>query len=80
MWALEKNKSTKGIFIYRRSIADFNLGYWGTMVLGVLFLGMGVYTLYGSAETMPESGVAFSRVLLQMYTSQLGIWSLQLWL
>jgi Mn2+/Fe2+ NRAMP family transporter len=75
IWALEKKKSTKGIFEYRRSIADFNLGYWGTMILGILFLGMGVYTLFGTGVVLPESGVAFSSVLLQMYTSQLGIWA-----
>ncbi|MCH2215597.1 MAG: divalent metal cation transporter, partial [Flavobacteriales bacterium] len=54
---------------------DFNFGYWGTMVMGILFLGMGAMILHGSGEEIPSSGVAFSNMLIGMYTSQLGQWA-----
>lgn len=75
LWTLEKQQHTGSALALKKSLADFNLGYWGTMVLGVLFLGMGVATLYGTGTTLPEGGAAFSAVLLHMYTTQLGTWA-----
>ncbi len=75
IWTLEKQSVSKGQITYRQSMTDFNLGYWGTMVLAMLFLGMGVFSLYGSGVHLPDAGVGFSKILLGMYTSQLGVWS-----
>lgn len=75
IWALEKRKESPGQYDYRRAMSDFNVGYWGTAVLGAIFLGMGVCTLYGTGTVLPPSGVGFSRVLMGMYTSQLGQWA-----
>jgi len=74
LWVL-KNKEVTGNINMEDTMRDFNFGYWGTMVMGVLFLGMGAMILHGSDQEIPASGVAFSNMLIGMYTSQLGQWA-----
>jgi Mn2+/Fe2+ NRAMP family transporter len=73
LWALEKSKDTA--FNLRRARIDFEFGYWGTMVMGFLFLGLGAVLIYGSQTEMPVSGVAFASVLIDIYSHQLGDWA-----
>lgn len=75
IWALEKRGDTDQSFDGRRGRIDFHTGYWGTMVLGILFLGLGVLFYHRSGLHVPEGGVDFSRSLLQVYTTQLGGWA-----
>ncbi|MEM9050836.1 MAG: divalent metal cation transporter [Bacteroidota bacterium] len=74
LWVLKKRELT-GHIDSTESKRDFNFGYWGTMIMGLLFLGMGAMILHGSGEEIPSSGVAFSNMLIGMYTSQLGQWA-----
>jgi len=75
LWAVEKQKNDGNSFSRRDGMVDFEVGYWGTMVLGLLFLGLGTLFFYGSDASLPESGVGFSQALLQMYTAELGPWA-----
>jgi len=75
LWALEKKAELGGNLSKAESLRDFNFGYWGTMVMGILFLGMGALILYGSNLEIPSSGVAFANMLIGMYTTQLGQWA-----
>ncbi|MCZ4407683.1 divalent metal cation transporter [Cryomorphaceae bacterium 1068] len=75
LWALEKKAELGGNLTKAESLRDFNFGYWGTMIMGVLFLGMGALILYGSHQEIPSSGVAFANMLIGMYTTQLGQWA-----
>jgi Mn2+/Fe2+ NRAMP family transporter len=75
LWALEKKEELGGNLSREESLRDFNFGYWGTMVMGILFLGMGALILYGSQQEIPSSGVAFANMLIGMYTTQLGQWA-----
>lgn len=75
LWALEKKAELGGNLSKAESLRDFNFGYWGTMVMGILFLGMGALILYGSNQEIPSSGVAFANMLIGMYTTQLGQWA-----
>jgi Mn2+/Fe2+ NRAMP family transporter len=75
LWALEKKAELGGNLTKAESLRDFNFGYWGTMIMGVLFLGMGALTLYGTNQEIPSSGVAFANMLIGMYTTQLGQWA-----
>jgi len=75
LWALEKKEQLGGKLTRAESLRDFNFGYWGTMVMGILFLGMGALILYGSDSEIPSSGVAFANMLIGMYTTQLGQWA-----
>jgi Mn2+/Fe2+ NRAMP family transporter len=75
LWALEKKEELGGNLTRAESLRDFNFGYWGTMIMGVLFLGMGALILYGSNQEIPSSGVDFANMLIGMYTTQLGQWA-----
>jgi Mn2+/Fe2+ NRAMP family transporter len=75
LWVLEKKEQLGGNLSKYDSLRDFNFGYWGTMIMGVLFLGMGALILYGSHSEIPSSGVAFANMLIGMYTTQLGSWA-----
>ena len=73
LWTLEKNKTSKRDI--KTSLFDFNLGYVGTIVLGMGFLSLGALVMYGSGETFSSKGGVFASQLIQMYTSSLGDWA-----
>ena len=54
---------------------DFNLGYFGTAILGICFIGVGYFTIYNSSEILSESSAIFSDQLIRLYTDNLGDWS-----
>ena len=74
IWALEKKKTLKD-YTLKNSMYDFNVGYIGTAILGVCFICLGYFVMYGSGETFSDSAGAFSNQLIEMYTSSLGEWS-----
>jgi Mn2+/Fe2+ NRAMP family transporter len=75
IWVLEKRKAKGAFFSATVNSLDFNLGYWGTMLLGLLFLGMGRYFFFNSGINLPSSGLGFSKALLEMYAVKLGPWA-----
>lgn len=74
LWALEKKKTLPE---YETAIAlkDFNIGYIGTIILGVCFLGLGAFVMYGSGETFGTGASAFASKLISMYTTNMGSWA-----
>ena len=74
IWALEKKKTLKN-YSLKNSMFDFNVGYIGTAILGICFICLGYFVMYGSGETFSDSAGAFSNQLIEMYTSSLGNWS-----
>ncbi len=75
IWAIEKKSNSENHYNFKRAMRDFEIGYWGTMVMGMLFLGMGALLLFNSGIQIPDNGVSFSQILLSLYTSQLGTWA-----
>ena len=73
LWTVEKSKEQQNSI--KNSIFDFNLGYFGTAVLGICFIGIGYFTIYNSTETLSNSASIFSNQLINLYTSSLGDWS-----
>ena len=72
LWAEEKQKELGGKFDTRQSIFDFNVGYAGTIITGILFMSLGALIMYGSGQTLAGKAGAFARQLIEMYTSRLG--------
>lgn len=70
IWMIEKNKN-KSIRL-REGLFDFNLGYFITFFLGVCFMGLGTYVMYGSAISFSNTGGVFAKQLIELYTSTLG--------
>ena len=74
LWSLEKQKSNKD-FNYKSSLFDFNVGYIGTIILGIAFMSLGYLVMFGGENSFSASASSFSNQLIEMYTSSLGNWS-----
>lgn len=74
LWVVEKQKASK-FFNSETIILDFNIGYIGTVILGMGFLLLGGLVMYGSGASFSDNGGIFSLQLIEMYTQSLGIWS-----
>ncbi len=73
LWTLEKGKSQTNDV--KTSLFDFNIGYFGTIVLGIGFVTLGALVMYGTGETFSSKGGVFAGQLINMYTSSLGSWA-----
>lgn len=74
LWAIQKKKELK-VFSPKTVLMDFNIGYMGTIVLGIGFLMLGGLVMLGTGKTFSNNGSEFSIQLIQMYTQNLGDWS-----
>ncbi|WP_179351587.1 NRAMP family divalent metal transporter [Winogradskyella vidalii] len=74
IWAVEKRKE-RDSFTPKVALLDFNIGYIGAMLLGIGFLCLGYFVMYGSEATFSTQATLFAGQLIDMYTSNLGQWS-----
>ena len=70
LWMVEKNKA-KNISL-KEGLFDFNVGYFVTFFLGVCFMGLGTYVMFGTGTSFSNSGSVFAKQLIDLYTSALG--------
>ncbi|MDF3125013.1 divalent metal cation transporter [Rheinheimera sp. 1928-s] len=54
---------------------DFNLGYWSTTALALVFLSLGALVQYGSDQKVELAGAAYTSQFVAMYASTIGDWS-----
>ena len=71
IWTLEKTKKEKE-FEVKDALFDFNTGYITTIILGISFLCLGAFVMFGSGETFSNSGGEFAKQLINLYTSSIG--------
>lgn len=74
LWAIQKKKQEQN-FNSKTAALDFNIGYLGTIVLGIGFLMLGGLVMHGSGKSFSANGGEFSIQLIEMYTQNLGEWS-----
>ncbi|WP_425077344.1 Nramp family divalent metal transporter [Psychroserpens sp. S379A] len=74
LWAIEKKK-TSGEFSPKSALFDFNVGYIGTIILGIAFVALGALVMFQSGTTFNNSAGKFANQLLDMYTQSLGNWA-----
>lgn len=72
IWSVEKSKNTLTKIKPKDAIFDFNVGYIGTLILGVCFVLLGTLVMYKSGETFSNKGVIFAEQLINLYTKNLG--------
>ena len=72
IWSVEKNKSTLSRTTSKEALFDFNVGYIGTLFLGVCFVLLGALVMYKSGETFSDKGTVFASQLINLYTKNLG--------
>lgn len=75
LWTLEKNKNIGRQASLKESIFDFHLGYWGTMILALLFVGLGNLVLFGTGRELSSNGATFAGQLISIYTNSIGSWA-----
>ncbi|WP_299683869.1 divalent metal cation transporter [uncultured Dokdonia sp.] len=73
LWTVEKGKSQKNDV--KTSLFDFNVGYLGTVVLGICFVTLGALVMFGSGDIFSDKGGVFAGQLISMYTTSLGDWA-----
>lgn len=59
----------------RRTLFDFNAGFWGTAILAVFFIVLGANVLYGSGMELDARAAVFAAQFMDMYSSLIGSWS-----
>lgn len=74
LWSIEKIKDNKN-YSTKSALFDFNIGYIGTIALGIGFVLLGTLVMFNSNETFSNSAGIFSGQLINMYTSSLGSWA-----
>ena len=75
LWALERTKQTHYQPTVKEALIDFHLGYIGTTLMALFFVGLGAFVMFGSGETFSNNGVIFSSQLISLYTKTIGEWS-----
>lgn len=75
IWTIEKDKTTHLKTKPNQAIFDFNIGYLGTLFLGVCFVMLGALVMYNSGETFSNKGGVFAGQLISLYTNNLGEYS-----
>ena len=76
LWALEREKQTKYIPNYKEFLFDFHVGYIGSAIMALFFLGLGALVLYGSGIEFSTSSIKFSEQLVSVYAHTFGSWSI----
>lgn len=72
LWSVEKDKTTFEKIKPKQAIFDFNVGYIGTLFLGVCFVILGAMVMYKSGQTFSSKGTVFASQLITLYTKNLG--------
>lgn len=75
LWIGERAAQTKYKPTLKESLIDFHIGYIGTALLALAFLALGALVLYGTSGNFPETGIAFSNLLISIYTKTYGEWT-----
>jgi len=74
IWCVEKVKATNYHPRLSESLFDFNLGYVFTLLLALMFLTIGAFTVYGTGLVLDGNATQFSNKLLNVFVSNLGDW------
>jgi len=72
IWVLEKKNDLKNKLSLKEGLFDFNVGYLTTVFLGLCFVGLGAYVMFGSGEKFSDQGGVFATQLINLYTTNLG--------
>ena len=75
LWTLEREKQTSHRSSMKESLLDFNIGYIGSAMLALVFLGLGALVMFGSGVNFSSAGAAFAQQLIDLYTQTLGDWA-----
>jgi Mn2+/Fe2+ NRAMP family transporter len=75
IWTQEKSASTGKQTTARDALWDFNIGYFASSAIAILFFMLGVFIMFGSGLEFSNSSIAFSGQLIDLYAQTLGVWT-----
>lgn len=75
IWSTQRIEQTKHHPNIKECLFDFHFGYWGTLFMALLFLGLGALVMFGTAETFSDSAVKFTAQVIALFTNTIGPWS-----
>ena len=75
LWTIEKQKTDTETPNPKTAVLDFNIGYLGTILLGVSFVALGALIIHPTGNSFSNSAGTFSIQLIEMYTQSLGNWA-----
>jgi Mn2+/Fe2+ NRAMP family transporter len=75
LWTTEKQKNSNEKQSPKTALLDFNIGYLGTIILGISFIALGALIMYPTGQSFSNSTGMFSVQLIEMYTQSLGNWA-----
>ena len=70
-----KEKQAQQSVTKSQGLFDFNVGYWLTAGLALVFFSLGALVQYGQSSNIELGGVAFAKQLIDMYASTIGEWA-----
>jgi len=59
----------------QNATTDFNIGYFFSFILAIIFLWLGALLMFGQGDGFANSAAAFAGQLVGMYSQALGDWS-----
>jgi Mn2+/Fe2+ NRAMP family transporter len=74
-WTIAKRDETSYAPNLHESLFDFNVGYFGTAILSIVFLSLGALVMYGTGEEFSADGTVFAGQFINLFTSNLGQWA-----
>lgn len=75
IWTVERIKESNYKPTLKETLWEFNLGYWASAALAIMFLTMGALMVYGTGERVPNKPADFSAFVIHIYTKTVGNWS-----
>ncbi|KQC29979.1 NRAMP family divalent metal transporter [Flagellimonas eckloniae] len=75
LWSIENTKTMKEKPTLKLALQEFNLGYFLTALLAVLFLIIGWMTLYGTGTELSGNAVVFADQVVNLFTVNIGKWA-----
>lgn len=75
IWNVEKTKSTNYHPTLRESLFDFKVGYIFSLILALMFMTIGAFTVFGTGTVLDGNATQFSNKLFHIFTQNLGDWS-----
>lgn len=75
LWMEAKHRDTDDYPSMEEAKLDFNVGYIMTVVLAVMFLGLGAFVMHGSSEAFSNKAAGFAAQVVSLYTNVIGEWA-----
>lgn len=75
LWTLAKTEQSGYRPSLKEVLLDFNIGYVGTVIFSLAFLGLGAAVMYNSGESFASGGVGFANQFFDLYTRSIGKWA-----